>query len=229
MHSNLRALRRLRWLVGFTVLAGIAASVVMNVMHAPDNVWARFVATVPPLAVFGALELVSRIPSSGRFLTVIRIFGSTIVATGAAAISYAQQRAAVRSLGFPEWEAMVWPVIIDGFMVVASVSLVEVVRKIRQLAPALATVVTAESSTPPVPVPVAATTNRRGRKPGPQKQGKRRAVSVQGHAGAGATGDQVRDAVSRMRDERAPAPNHAIEVEPVFIEPDPVTVGDAEI
>ena len=36
-------------------------------------------------------------------------------------------------LGFAMWEAMIWPVIIDGIMIVASVSLVEVVRKVRQL------------------------------------------------------------------------------------------------
>lgn len=132
MH-NLKQLRRLRWLVLVTVLAGIAASVVMNVLHAPANLPARFVATIPPLAVFGALELISRIPSSSQWLTRARVFGAALVAAGAAAISYAQQRAAVHELGFPMWEAMIWPAIIDGFMVVASVSLVEVVRKIREL------------------------------------------------------------------------------------------------
>jgi hypothetical protein len=130
---NLKQLRRLRWLVLVTVLAGIAASVVMNVLHAPANVPAQFVATMPPLAVFGALELIARIPSSSRWLTRARVFGATAVATGAAAISYAQQRAAVYGLGFPMWEATVWPAIIDGFMVVASVSLVEMVRKVREL------------------------------------------------------------------------------------------------
>lgn len=132
MH-NLKQLRRLRWLVLVTVLAGIAASIAMNVMHAPPNLPARFVATIPPLAVFGALELIARIPSSSPWLTRARVVGAASVASGAAAISYAQQRAAVHDLGFPMWEATIWPAIIDGFMVVASVSLVEVVRKIREL------------------------------------------------------------------------------------------------
>jgi hypothetical protein len=137
MH-NLKQLRRLRWLVLVTVLAGIAASITMNVLHAPPNLAARFVATIPPLAVFGALELIARIPSSSPWLTRARVAGAASVAAGAAAISYAQQRAAVHELGFPMWEATIWPAIIDGFMVVASVSLVEVVRKIRDLtSPAL--------------------------------------------------------------------------------------------
>lgn len=226
MHSNLKALRRLRWLVGLTVLAGIAASVIMNVMHAPDNVWARFVATVPPLFLFGTLELIARIPSSGRMLTVMRVLGAAIVAIGAAAISYAQQRAAVHSLGFPQWEATVWPVIIDGFMVVASVSLVEVVRKIRQMTSVTVTVAVAESPAAPVPAPVVTTARRRGRKPGKQEgQPSKRRPSTPGHAGAGASEAEVRGAVDQIAAERARARFRAIEAEPVFIEPDPASVS----
>ena len=130
---NLKQLRRLRWLVLVTVLLGIGASIAMNVLHAPSNPAARLVAAGPPLAVFFALELIARIPSSSKGLTGFRIAGAVVVALGAATISYAQQRAAVRGLGFADWESFIWPLIIDGLMVVASVSLVEVVRKIRQL------------------------------------------------------------------------------------------------
>jgi len=132
MH-DLKQLRRLRWMVLITVLAGIAASIAMNVLHAPDSLAAQLVSAGPPLAVFGALELVVRIPSSSRGLSALRIAGAAVVALGAAAISYAQQRAAVHELGFDQWESYIWPLIIDGIMVVASVSLVEVVRKIRQI------------------------------------------------------------------------------------------------
>lgn len=130
---NLKQLRRLRWAVLVTVLTGIAASIAMNVLHAPDSLAAQLVSAGPPLAVFGALELVVRIPSSSRGLSALRIAGAAVVALGAAAISYAQQRAAVHELGFDAWESYIWPLIIDGIMVVASVSLVEVVRKIRQM------------------------------------------------------------------------------------------------
>lgn len=130
---DLKQLRRLRWLVLAAVLLGIGASIAMNVLHAPDNLAARLVAAGPPLAVFFALELIARIPSSSKGLTWFRIAGAVVVALGAATISYAQQRAAVRGLGFLDWESYVWPLIVDGLMIVASVSLVEVVRKIRQL------------------------------------------------------------------------------------------------
>lgn len=133
MNYNLKQLRRLRWIVTAAVIAGIGASIAMNVLHAPDTLTARLVSAGPPLAVFGALELISRIPSSSRGLSFWRIAGAGVIASGAAAISYAQQRAAVMGLGFAEWEAWIWPLIIDGLMVVASISLVEVVRLIRNL------------------------------------------------------------------------------------------------
>ncbi len=130
---TLTELKRLRWGVLAMVLACILSSVAMNVLHAPDNPWARFVGGLPPLAVFGCLDLISRIPSSSWWLTVVRIGGAVIVAGGAAYLSYFQQFAAIRDLGFPHDQAMIWPGVIDGTMVVASVSLVEVVRKIRQV------------------------------------------------------------------------------------------------
>lgn len=131
---NLKQLRRLRWIVLAAVLLGIAASIAMNVLHAPDNLAAQLVSAGPPLAVFVSLELISRIPSTSRGLSWARVVGAAVVALGAAAISYWQQRSAVIDLGFQPWEATIWPTIIDGSMIVASVSLVEVVRKIRQLA-----------------------------------------------------------------------------------------------
>jgi peptidoglycan/LPS O-acetylase OafA/YrhL len=130
---TLTELKRLRWVVLAVVLACIFSSVAMNVLHAPDNVWARFVGALPPLAVFGCLELTARIPSSTRWLTIVRIVGATIVAGGAAYLSYFQQFAAIMDLGFPHDQALIWPGVIDGTMIVASVSLVEVIRKIRQM------------------------------------------------------------------------------------------------
>lgn len=155
MNYTLKQLRVLHWVVMTVVLIGIGASIAMNILHAPDSLAARLVSAGPPIAVFAAIELISRIPSSGRWTTFARIAGAAVIATGAAAISYAQQRAAVIGLGFAEWEATIWPTIIDGLMIVASVSLVEVVRLIRKMtngsagsAPAAATAKVA----PPVPV-----------------------------------------------------------------------------
>lgn len=133
MNYTLKQLKRLRWGVLIVVLAGIGASIAMNVLHAPDSFAARLVSAGPPIAVFAALEMIVRIPSHSRLTTNIRIVGAFIIAGGAAVISYAQQRAAVYNLGFALWESWIWPLIIDGLMIVASVSLVEVVRLIRNM------------------------------------------------------------------------------------------------
>jgi Protein of unknown function (DUF2637) len=130
---KLRELRRLRWLVLVAVIAGIGTSVTLNVMHAPDNWGAKFVATIPPAAVFTVIELMSRIPSSGRLLSLGRILASLVVGAGAMAISYTQQYAFVLHLGFGGWVAQLLPVIIDGAMGVATLSLVEVVRSARAI------------------------------------------------------------------------------------------------
>ena len=96
----LTQLKRLRWGVLVVTLLGVLSSVVMNVLHAPDNLAARFVGALPPLAVYGCLELITRIPSSSRALSAVRIAGAAIVAGGAAYLSYFQQRAAISDLGF---------------------------------------------------------------------------------------------------------------------------------
>lgn len=129
---TLRQLQWLRALVSLTVLVGIGISVAMNVLNAPPTLTAQIVSTIPPILVFGAIELIARIPAIGKLLTYGRIIGACVVASGAASISYAHQRAAVLGLGFQEWESYIWPAIIDGFMIVASVSLVSVVTLIRQ-------------------------------------------------------------------------------------------------
>lgn len=130
---TLSQLRRLRLVVFLMVVSGIGSSVAVNVLHAPDNFWAKLISTLPPLAVFGVLELATRIPVSSVGMARVRVWGAAIVAIGAAAISYWQQRSAVIELDFETWEASIWPIIIDGFMIVASVSLYEVAGKIRSM------------------------------------------------------------------------------------------------
>jgi len=131
---TIEQLRRLRWGVLVAVVLGIAGSITLNVLHAPsDNPIARAIAGAPPLAVFLTIELISRIPSSSKLLSFGRISASMAVALVGGSISYVQQMNYVRDLGFARWEASIWPVSIDGLMIVATLSLVEVVRKIRQL------------------------------------------------------------------------------------------------
>lgn len=142
--NDIKHLRRLRWGVLATVVAGIATSVAMNILDAPANPVARAIAAFPPLALFAGIELISRIPSSNRWLSVGRIVGTLAVAGVAGSISYSSMVGTVQTYGLGGWRAIIFPISVDGLMLVATLSLVEVVRKIRQLEAAA-----------PVPVPAA--------------------------------------------------------------------------
>lgn len=153
MSSSLTHLRRLRWGVLAAVVAGIATSVSMNVLDAPANPIARAIAAFPPLALFAGIELISRIPSSNRWLSIGRVLGTLAVAGVAGSISYVSMVGTVEHYGMTDWRARIFPVSVDGLMLVATLSLVEVVRKIRQLEAAQAT-----TPAPTSPAPVAVTT-----------------------------------------------------------------------
>lgn len=133
MNHSLTQLRRLRWYVLAVVVVGIAASVAMNVLHAPHSPIARCIAAVPPLALFGAVELISRIPSSNRWLSTGRIIGALAVAGVSGSLSYTSMVKVVERYGWTGWQAAIWPIAVDGLMMVATLSLVEVVRKVRQM------------------------------------------------------------------------------------------------
>lgn len=143
--QELEHFRRLRRLVLVVVIIGITISVTLNVMHAPDNIGARLVGGFPPIAVFLCIELISRIPATSKVLAIGRILGSLVVAGIGGAVSYSQQMDFVRHLGFSGWHAVLFPACIDGVMTVATLSLVEVARKIRSLETETAT---AASTTP---------------------------------------------------------------------------------
>jgi hypothetical protein len=138
--QELEHYRRLRRFVVAVVAIGIAVSVTLNVMHAPSNIGAKLVGGFPPIAVFLCIELISRIPATSKALAVGRILGSLVVAGIGGAVSYTQQMDFVRHLGFSGWHAVLFPACIDGVMMVATLSLVEVARKIRTLEAEAATV-----------------------------------------------------------------------------------------
>lgn len=132
---ELRYYKRMWIVVTVATVIGLGLTVTLNVMHAPPTLGARLVGGTPPLFVLLCLELISRIPATSRLLSGARVFASIVVVGLSFAISYEQQREFVQSLGFEGWIAYAFPVIIDGAMVVSTLSLVEVTRKVRLLRP----------------------------------------------------------------------------------------------
>lgn len=130
---ELRYYRRMWWLVSVITVAGLGLTMALNVMHAPDTMAGHLIGGFPPVAVLGCLELISRIPQTSRLFSAVRVIATVLVTVAAFWISYGQQKAYILDQGFEADHAAIYPLIIDGAMVVAALSLVEVSRKVREL------------------------------------------------------------------------------------------------
>jgi len=131
--SELKHYRRLWVFVTVVTVLLIGITVTLNVMHAPPNWGARLIGGTPPVFVFFCIELISRIPATSKTLMYGRVATTIVVSGFSFAISYQQQVEFIHDLGFVGWVVKTYPIIIDGVMVVATLSLVEVTRKVRAL------------------------------------------------------------------------------------------------
>lgn len=199
MHS-MNQLKRLRWAVRFVLSLGVAASVAANILHANPNPISQTIAAWPSLAFLLTVELVSRIPVTRRLRAAVRIVATATVAGIAGWVSYWHMVDVATRYGETGTSPYLLPLTVDGVIVVASVSLVELAVKIAALADPKPTaaplaqaqqVVNESSSQMPVPVspapvgnPPAATTRERALVPagrsGPQVKGPSRTSPLTG-------------------------------------------------
>ncbi|MEU8299736.1 DUF2637 domain-containing protein [Micromonospora sp. NPDC048909] len=142
-------LRRLRWAVRATLTLGVAASVAANVLHARPNPISQIIAAWPPLALMLTVELISRVPHHRWFLGAIRITAAAIIAIIAGWVSYWHLVGVAARYGETGYgAAYLLPISVDGLVIVASVSLVEITARIRSATPA-----TDSPSADPIPTP----------------------------------------------------------------------------
>lgn len=127
---SLTQLRRIRWAVRGALVLGIAASVAANVLHAQPNLIAQMIAGWPPVALLITLELVVRIPVARR-LGWLRAVATAVIAGIAAWVSYWHMAGVAARYGEDPGAAHLLPLSVDGLIVVASVSLVELAARIR--------------------------------------------------------------------------------------------------
>lgn len=155
---NLAQLKRLRWTVRAVLVLGIAASVAANILHALPNPISQTISAWPPLALLLTVELCTRIPIVRRSLTAVRIVATAAIAGIAAWVSYWHMVATATRFGESGTSAYLLPVTVDGLIIVASVSLVELAAKIRSIEELQAPLVQAqqvvEATARTMPVPV---------------------------------------------------------------------------
>ena len=118
------------------LLFGIVTSISANVLHslirpeaASEPDWkliaSAVLAALAPLVLFACTELVSRIPVHSRWLGAIRLVVTLAVGGFAAWVSYWHMKSVAQMLGETEGTQYVYPLIIDGMMLVATISLIE--------------------------------------------------------------------------------------------------------
>jgi Protein of unknown function (DUF2637) len=128
---QLPQLKRIRWAVRAALFLGVAASVAANVLHAQPNIISQVISAWPPLALLLTVELTSRIPMHKPLLAVVRVLATIAIAGIAAWVSYWHMQGVAVRYGETEASAFLLPISVDGLIVVASVSLVELAGRIR--------------------------------------------------------------------------------------------------
>jgi len=131
--TNQTYLRRIRALARLTLVLGVAASIAANVLHARHNLISQTIAAWPPLALLLTVELISRVPVHRRGLAAIRIAATTTIAGIAAWVSYWHMTGVTARYGETPTSAHLMPLCVDGLVIVASISLVELAGRIRVL------------------------------------------------------------------------------------------------
>jgi hypothetical protein len=129
--SNATHLGRLRWAVRAVLTLGVTASIAANVLHARPNLISQIIAAWPPLALLLTVELISRVPADRRALAAARLIAAAIIAGIAAWVSYWHMAAVAARYGETDAAAShLLPISVDGLVVVASISLIEIAGRI---------------------------------------------------------------------------------------------------
>jgi hypothetical protein len=116
-----------------TLVLGVAASVVANILHALDNPISQAIAAWPPLALLLTVELISRVPVHRRSLAFARLLATATIAGIAAWVSYWHMVGVAARYGESGASPYLLPLSVDGLIVVASICLVELGGRIAAL------------------------------------------------------------------------------------------------
>ncbi len=128
---QLPQLIRIRWAVRAALILGVAASVAANVLHAQPNIISQLISAWPPLALLLTIELTSRIPMHKPLLAAVRVSATITIAGIAAWVSYWHMKDVAVRFGETQVSSYLLPISVDGLIIVASVSLVELAGRIR--------------------------------------------------------------------------------------------------
>lgn len=128
--------RHLLWFARGVLVFGIATSISANVVHSLTEshaqVWQTWtsggLSAIAPLVLFACTEMVTRIPVHSKVLGPIRLGVTLAAALAAGWISYWHMVDVAKMLGEREAAPYLYPALVDGMMLVATISLIELGR-----------------------------------------------------------------------------------------------------
>lgn len=131
-------LNHLRWLCRAVIAATGLFSIWANVLHVVNPTLPAIIfAAAPPVVVLLGWEMVSRIPIRENAAWYVRLARPSItgaLAFGGAWLSYWHQKDAIYRYNAGDLQnAMILPLLIDGLMIIASVSVYELNQRIRSM------------------------------------------------------------------------------------------------
>jgi hypothetical protein len=125
------SLARIRWAVRAILWLAIVVSIAANILDAQRNGISQAIHAWPPLALFLAVELISRVPVARHALVVARAGAGVSIALIAAWISYWHMVKVAHAYGEVASSAHLLPFTVDALIVVASICLVELGARMR--------------------------------------------------------------------------------------------------
>jgi hypothetical protein len=143
----LAQLRRVRWMVRVILLGALVASGWANALAAQDNTASQVIHALPVVALWCAVEIISRVPVVERKHRVLRNLATGAIGLLGAWVSYWHMVAVAYKYGERNGSQYVLAFIIDGLVVVASVSLVALAQHVRTRAQAAQRVEDAHAQT----------------------------------------------------------------------------------
>lgn len=166
--------RGTRGVLVFGIVTSIIANVLNSLTRPEASTYPEWklassaaLAALAPLVLFACTELVTRIPMHSRALGVIRLIVTFAIGGFAAWVSYWHMVRVAVMLGEHSGAQYLYPLIIDGMMVVATISLIELGRLARTVDAIVST--TAQRAAEAEQAAVEAAMQRESRKVSPEE------------------------------------------------------------
>ncbi|MFF5233617.1 DUF2637 domain-containing protein [Dactylosporangium sp. NPDC000521] len=131
--AQLQRLRRMQWTLRGALAVALIASMAANVLHAAPDPVARSIAAWSPLALYAAIEVMTRVPIRNRLLGGIRIVATVAIAIIAGITSYLHMVGVAERYG-ESWQVVyLLPISVDGIVAVFTLSLLDIASQVRAI------------------------------------------------------------------------------------------------